>query len=159
MFHVLGKQPEDCDQARKPEVEDLYERWWLAFGSLLGRSSVRLGSDDDRAARLLRVYYNFGRTVLDTHHDVDEMGSNKHTERFDVMVQQCQDLIPLPTSSGEQRGQPFSFDVSLASPLNYVARDVARIYSQASSCNPEVRCQKFMELGTLCSCRIIPHGG
>jgi hypothetical protein len=74
MFHVLGRRPEDCKVEKKPEVKELYERWWLAFGSLLARTPVRLGSDDDRAARLLRVYYNFARIVLDTHHDLDEMG-------------------------------------------------------------------------------------
>jgi hypothetical protein len=36
------------------------------------------------------------------------------------MVQQAQDLESLPTSGQEHRGQPFSFDVSLASPLNFV---------------------------------------
>ena len=120
MFHILDKKPEDCNEAMKPVVKELYERWWLALGSLLGRTPVRLGSNDDRAARLLRVYYNFALIVLDTHHDPDEMGFDKQTERFDVIVQQSQDLISLPSSNGEHPGQPFSFDVSLASPLNFV---------------------------------------
>jgi len=120
MFHVLGKRPEECDEAKKPLVKDTYERWWLSFSSLLARTPVRLCSDDDRAARLLRVYYNFTRIVLDTHHDTDEMGSDHQTERFDVMVQQCQNVISLPPSSGENPGQPFSFDVLLASPPNFV---------------------------------------
>ena len=120
MFHVLGRKPEDCDFKGKEKCVVLYEQWWTAFGALIGRSPVRLGSEEDRAARLLRVYYNFARIVLDTHHDKDEMGFDQQTERFDVIVQQAQDLVQLPYS-GEKRGQPFSFDISLASPLNYVA--------------------------------------
>ena len=120
MFHVLGKLPEDCDETKIPIVRDTYERWWLAFGSLLGRTPVRIGSDDDKAARLLRVYFNFARIVLETHHDKDEMGFDKQSERFDVMVQQSQDLVSQPDVLGHGPGQPFSFDVSLASPLNFI---------------------------------------
>jgi hypothetical protein len=36
------------------------------------------------------------------------------------MVQQAGDLISLPSPSGGQPTQPFSFDVSLASPLNFL---------------------------------------
>lgn len=120
MFHVLRKSPEESDFKGKEKCVDLFERWWLAFGALVGRTPVRLGSDDDRAARLLRLYYNFARIVLDTHHDSDEMGFDDQTERFDVMVQQANDLTQLPHSSNEGTSQPFSFDISLASPLNFV---------------------------------------
>lgn len=120
MFHVLGKAPSDCEFKGREKCVDLFERWWLAFGALIGRTPVRLGGNDDRAARLLRIYYNFARIVLDTHYDSDEMGFDKQTERFDVMVQQAHDLVQLPYTSSDSPSQPFSFDISLASPLNYV---------------------------------------
>ena len=174
MFHVLGRKPEASEFKAKEKCVALYERWWTAFGALIGRSPVRLGSDDDRAARLLRVYYNFARIVLDTHHDKDEMGFDQQTERFDVMVQQAQDLVQLPYS-GEKPGQPFSFDISLASPLNYVAlrcryhhirRQAITMLKAAvkTSWNCEhcaLEAQYMMEteeraLGTITTCKDIP---
>ena len=121
MFYVLGYRPEDCDEKGKEVVKSKYEQWWIAFGALVGRTPVRLESDDDRAARLLRMYHNFALIVLDTHHDPDEMGFDDQTERFDIMVRQAQALVQLPRPPSEQPGQPFSFDTSIASPMNFVA--------------------------------------
>jgi hypothetical protein len=59
--------------------------------------------------------------VLDTHHDGSEMGFDRQTSRFEVMVQQARDLVHFNPASHEHMTQPFSFDISLASPLNFIA--------------------------------------
>lgn len=120
MFNVLGKRKEDCNPTGVGKARDVFESWWLGFTSLVARTPVHLGSEDDRAIRLLRIYYSFARIVLDTHHDGDEMGFDKQTERFQTMVQQAQDLDRFPSTATEGATQPFSFDISLASPLNFV---------------------------------------
>jgi hypothetical protein len=121
MFHVLGKRIEDCDEAGKVKAKDTFEQWWSKFSALAARTPVRLGTDEDRAIRLLRIYYNFARVVLDTHHDGNEMGFDNQTSRFEVMVQQARDLVYFNPTSHEHMTQPFSFDISLASPLNFIA--------------------------------------
>lgn len=120
MFNALGKRMEDYNPKGVTKAREVLESWWLAFGSLVARTPVRLGSDDDRAIRLLRIYYNFARIVLDTHHDGDEMGFDQQTERFQIMVQQARDLDLFPSTGAGSATQPFSFDISLASPLNFV---------------------------------------
>jgi hypothetical protein len=91
------------------------------------------------------------------------------------MVPQCQDVISLPLSSGETPGQPFSFDVLLASPLNFVGarcrfrhirKQATRLVKTAvkSSWNSE-HCALFAHyimqteesgLGTVKHCKDIP---
>lgn len=120
MFNMLGKRREDCNPSGVVKAREVFECWWLRFTSLVARTPVHLGSEDDRAIRLLRIYYSFARIVLDTHHDGDEMGFDKQTERFQTMVQQARDLDRFPSAAAEGAMQPFSFDISLASPLNFV---------------------------------------
>lgn len=134
MFNVLGKRAEHANARGIARVRTIYEQWWLAFGSLVARHPVRLGTDDDRAIRLLRIYYNFARIVLDTHHNTDEMGYDGQTERFELMIQQAQDIVQFPAHKDRDLNtQPFSFDIALASPLNFIGARcrVPRIRRQA----------------------------
>lgn len=120
MFHNLAQRPEICDEAVKAGMRDVFERWWLAFSALLSQNPITFSSEEDKIARLLRVYYNFARIVLDTYQDLDEMGFDEQTERFRTMISYCQDAVR-PHRPGDHLRQSFSFDISSASPLFFIA--------------------------------------
>jgi hypothetical protein len=120
MFLVLGKKPEDCDVEGIAKARQVFESWSAAFSSLVARTHIRKGNSDDRAIHILRIYYNFARVVLDTHHAGDEMSFDKQTDRFKIIINQADELVHFPSTGLFKAPQPFSFDVSLASPLNFV---------------------------------------